>query len=101
MAELDPATPVPIDKEGGTVRTMQRMTDHATAWGHRIKARCDERGLTVPELALLLGVDRTTAYRWTHGQEPDHATKVRIARVLEVPTAQLFPFDLEEEAASA
>lgn len=70
-----------------------RHMEFAEVWGSRIKARCDELGITLPELAQRLSVDRSTAYRWATGTEPTNDMKIRIAQELGLPARELFSLE--------
>ena len=62
-------------------------------WGRTIRARRLELELTVDQVAGAVGVDRSNLVRWEAGStEPKLEHRVALARVLDAPTADLFPY---------
>lgn len=62
-------------------------------WGENLKAARRRRDLTQENLARLLNCGQQNISRWERGViVPRDATRMRLAEILGVPAARLFPY---------
>lgn len=59
---------------------------------HKLALIRYEKGYTVRGLAEAAGVVPSTIYKIEHGQPASMATLVKLAKVLEIPLAEMLPF---------
>jgi transcriptional regulator with XRE-family HTH domain len=64
----------------------------AELWGRMLKAAREKEGLSQRELALKVGVEQPSVYRWEHGAPVADDRKEALAKALDKTVDELFPW---------